>query len=81
MSRRQQEIGCNYPHGFYPFPASRAVCPDCQRIRMQASLRTGLPYRWWWNINWEVVMVCIVTALFCFMLTLTIGAWLFDWKG
>lgn len=82
----KDNLGCIDPHGYYPFPASREVCPKCIAIRASRpvpvfSPRHGLRYRWWRDIPWDLVVTC-VTTLFIFMVaTLILGAWVFDWKA
>lgn len=82
-----RELGCIDPHGMYPFPASRDVCPKCQAIRerqavqavreRQASLRRGLPYGWWKTATfWDVVMLLGLALA----MALIIAAWFLDWK-
>lgn len=85
MSERQQNLGCINPHGHYPFPASRDVCPACQEIQTRLreavfSPRHGLRYHWWRDIPWPLIVSCIVTLLFSFMLAYVITAWWLDLK-
>ena len=42
--------------------------------------RHGLRYRWWRDVRWDLVVTCVMTMLICFVATLILGAWLFDWK-
>ena len=82
----KSDIGCINPHGHYPFPANREVCPECQAIqaRLHAAVftpRHGLRYRWWRDIPWGLVVTCAMTLLICFAATLILGAWIFDWKA
>lgn len=56
----RRDIGCIDPHGMYPFPASRDVCPKCQAIRARRpSLRRGLPYGWWKDPEVLAAIACV----------------------
>jgi hypothetical protein len=81
MSKTQ--IGCINPHGYYPFPANRDVCPECQAIRARTpvfSPRHGLRYRWWKDIPWGTTATVVVVVMLYLMLAAVLFAWTFDWK-
>ena len=76
-------LGCIDPHGYYPFPASREVCPKCQAIQGRTPVftpRHGLRYRWWRDIPWGLVVTSVTVMLIFATATLILGAWVFDWK-
>jgi len=81
----KRNLGCINPHGHYPFPASREVCPECQAIqaRLHAAVftpRHGLRYRWWRDVRWDLVVSMIVILLLWGVAILVLAAWIFDMK-
>jgi hypothetical protein len=71
-----RNLGCIDPHGMYPFPASREVCPKCQAIR--AAQKPGLPFGWWKDPGvWASVAALIMLGAAMVLLFL---AWFLDWK-
>lgn len=74
MKRRNPNLGCIDPHGMWPFPASREVCPKCRAIR-----KRGLPYGWWKDSHFWAFTICLLwlsaVAVFLF------GAWFWGWGG
>lgn len=78
MRRRPNpNLGCIDPHGYFPFPASRAVCPKCQAI--QASQKRGLPYGWWKSPNfWAFTISVLLLAATGLML---FGMWFWGWQA
>jgi hypothetical protein len=74
-------LGCIDPHGYYPFPASREVCPKCIAIRARMfTPRHGLKYRWWKEFNWPLVVGLLGSLMIWAFAILILGAWVFDWK-
>lgn len=75
-----KNLGCIDPHGHYPFPASRDVCPECQAI--QARLREavftprhGLRYRWWRDIPWANIVTGLVAVITVVFFVLILAIW------
>lgn len=65
---KNENIGCINPHGYYPFPASREVCPECKAIRARAAT----PKR---GFNWVLLTACIL----CFLFWFAVGKFIVDW--
>lgn len=74
---RNENLGCIDPHGMWPFPASREVCPKCAAIKARDYLSGPSRDR---GFNWVLPLSCVACLLFWFAVTLVIGAWLFNWR-